>query len=90
VGVWTRINCRAPGARALTPVPDDGSTGVDDEGAGVPERLGNSKVETTQVKALLDAVDLDNAVVTADAVHAQRETAEYIAGKKAASALSGS
>jgi predicted transposase YbfD/YdcC len=33
-------------------------------------------------RELLDAVDLDNAVVTADAVHAQRETAEYIAGKK--------
>jgi predicted transposase YbfD/YdcC len=27
-------------------------------------------------------VDLENAVVTADAAHAQRETAEYIAGKK--------
>jgi hypothetical protein len=23
------LDCRAPGARALTPVPDDGSTGVD-------------------------------------------------------------
>jgi predicted transposase YbfD/YdcC len=35
-------------------------------------------------RELLDAVDLDNAVVTADAVHAQRETAEYIAGKRTA------
>jgi hypothetical protein len=46
----------------LTPVPDDGSTGVDDEGAGVPERLDNSKAAASQ--------------------GAQRETAEYIAGKE--------
>jgi DDE_Tnp_1-associated len=36
--------------------------------------------ETTEVKELLGPVDLDNAVVTADAAHAQRETAAYIAG----------
>jgi hypothetical protein len=34
------------------------------------------------VKELLEPVNLDNAVVTADAAHACRETAEYIAGKK--------
>ncbi len=45
-------------------------------------RIPDETTETTQVKALLDAVDLDNAVVTADAAHACRETAEYIAGKK--------
>ena len=45
-------------------------------------RVPNETTETTQVRELLDAVDLNNAVVTADAVHAQRETAEYIAGKK--------
>jgi hypothetical protein len=45
-------------------------------------RIPDETTETTQVRELLDAVDLDNAVVTADAVHAQRETAEYIAGKK--------
>jgi predicted transposase YbfD/YdcC len=45
-------------------------------------RIPDETTETTQVKALLDAVDLDNAVVTADAVHAQRETADYIAGNK--------
>lgn len=38
--------------------------------------------EITQVKDLLDAIDLVNCVVTADAAHAQRDTAEYIAGKK--------
>jgi predicted transposase YbfD/YdcC len=37
--------------------------------------------EITQVKELLDAIDLVNCVVTADAAHAQRGTAEYIAGK---------
>jgi predicted transposase YbfD/YdcC len=36
--------------------------------------------EITQVKELLDPVDLAGAVVTGDAAHAQRETAAYIAG----------
>ena len=45
-------------------------------------RIPDETTETTQVKELLDSVDLDNAVVTADAAHAQRETAEYIAGKE--------
>jgi predicted transposase YbfD/YdcC len=45
-------------------------------------RIPDETTETTQVKELLDAVDLEGAVVTADAAHAQRETAEYIAGKK--------
>jgi predicted transposase YbfD/YdcC len=45
-------------------------------------RIPDETTETTQVKELLDAVDLENAVVTADAAHAQRETAEYIAGSK--------
>ena len=44
-------------------------------------RIPDETTETTQVKALLDIVDLGNAVVTADAAHARRETAEYIAGK---------
>ena len=44
-------------------------------------RIPDETTETTQVKALLDIVDLENAVVTADAAHAQRETADYIAGK---------
>jgi predicted transposase YbfD/YdcC len=43
--------------------------------------------ETTQVKALLDAVDLTGAVVTADAAHASRETAAYIAGERGADYL---
>lgn len=45
-------------------------------------RIPDETTEITQVKELLDAVDLDNAVVTADAAHAQRETAEYIAGSR--------
>jgi len=45
-------------------------------------RIPGDTTETTQVKALLEHVDLENAVVTADAVNAQRETAEYIAGKE--------
>jgi predicted transposase YbfD/YdcC len=45
-------------------------------------RVPDDTTEVTQVKALLEPVDLDNAVVTADAAHACRETAEYIAGKE--------
>ena len=45
-------------------------------------RIPGDTTETTQVKALLEHVDLENAVVTAGAVNAQRETAEYIAGKE--------
>jgi predicted transposase YbfD/YdcC len=43
-------------------------------------RIPDETTETTQVRQLLDSVDLRNAVVTADAAHAQRETAKYIAG----------
>jgi predicted transposase YbfD/YdcC len=43
-------------------------------------RIPDETTETTQVKELLEPVDLDGAVVTADAAHAQREIAEYIAG----------
>jgi predicted transposase YbfD/YdcC len=42
-------------------------------------RIPDETTETTQVKELLETVNLDGAVVTADAAHAQRETAEYIA-----------
>ena len=45
-------------------------------------RVPDETTEVTQVKELLEAVDLENAVVTADAAHACRETADYIAGKK--------
>lgn len=45
-------------------------------------RIPDETTETTQVKELLEPVNLENAVVTADAAHAQRATAEYIAGKK--------
>ena len=45
-------------------------------------RVPDDTTETTQVRELLDAVDLRNAVVTADAAHACRETAQYIAGVK--------
>jgi predicted transposase YbfD/YdcC len=43
-------------------------------------RVPDETTETTQVKELLGAVDLEGAVITADAAHAQRETADYIAG----------
>lgn len=45
-------------------------------------RIPDDTTETTQVKALLEHVDLAGAVVTADAVNAQRDTAQYIAGKE--------
>lgn len=44
-------------------------------------RVPDDTTEVTQVKALLSGVDLEGAVVTADAVHSCRETAQYIAGK---------
>jgi predicted transposase YbfD/YdcC len=50
-------------------------------------RIPDETNETTQVKALLDHVDLTGAVVTADAAHASRETAEYIAGQRGADYL---
>ena len=43
-------------------------------------RIPDETTETTQVKALLENVDLAGAVVTADAASAQRDTADYIAG----------
>ncbi len=45
--------------------------------------VGHKTNEITQVKPLLDPVDLHGAVVTLDALHAQRETARYLAGKGA-------
>ena len=45
-------------------------------------RIPDDTTETTQVKELLENVDLAGAVVTADAANAQRDTAEYIAGKE--------
>jgi predicted transposase YbfD/YdcC len=50
-------------------------------------RIPDDTTETTQVKALLDTLDLTGAVVTADAAHASRETAEYIAGERDADYL---
>ena len=45
-------------------------------------RVPDDTTESTQVKALLDNVDLRNAVVTADAAHSGTETARYITGKE--------
>ena len=50
-------------------------------------RIPDGTTETTQVKALLDPVDLTGAVVTADAAHASRETAACIAGERGADYL---
>jgi predicted transposase YbfD/YdcC len=44
-------------------------------------RIPDETTETTQVKELLETVDLDGAVITADAAHACRRTAQYIAGR---------
>ena len=45
-------------------------------------RVPDDTTESTQVKALLDSVGLENAVVTADAAHSGAETAKYIAGRQ--------
>jgi predicted transposase YbfD/YdcC len=50
-------------------------------------RIPDDTNETTQVKALLDTIDLTGAVVTADAAHASRDTAAYIAGQRGADYL---
>jgi hypothetical protein len=49
---------------------------------GKPHPLHRIADETTRVRELLDSVDSENAVVTADAAYARRETAEYIAESK--------
>ncbi len=45
-------------------------------------RIPDDTNEITQVKELLDPVDLTGAVVTADAAHAQHDTAAYVAGER--------
>ena len=50
-------------------------------------RIPDDTNEITQVEELLDPVDLTDAVVTADAAHAQHDTAEYIGGKRKADYL---
>ena len=52
------------------------------EGGHRPGPGPDDTTESTQVKALLDTADLENAVVTADAAHSGTETARYIAGKQ--------
>lgn len=54
----------------------------EDKAVIAQHRIPDDTTETTQVRALLEHVDLDGAVVTADAVNAQVKTAEYIAGKE--------
>jgi hypothetical protein len=43
-------------------------------------RIPDETTETTQVRELLEPADPAGAVITADAAHAQRDTAEHIAG----------
>jgi hypothetical protein len=43
-------------------------------------RIPDGPTETTQVRALLDSVDPAGTVAIAHAAHAQRQTAQYIAG----------
>ena len=45
-------------------------------------RIPDETTEITQVRQLLEPADLRNAVVTADAAHAQRDTAGHVAGKE--------
>jgi hypothetical protein len=53
---------------------------------GVTARISDETNETTRVRALLGTVDLTGAVVAADAAHASRESAAYIAGERARAA----
>ncbi|MGH3285538.1 MAG: ISAs1 family transposase [Streptosporangiaceae bacterium] len=46
--------------------------------------VGHKTNEITQVKPLLDGLDLRGAVITLDALHAQRETARYLVEDKGA------
>lgn len=50
-------------------------------------RIPDDTSEITQVRELLGPVSLTGAVVTADAAHAQHDTAEYIAGEREADYL---
>jgi len=50
-------------------------------------RIPDDTNEITQVRELLDPVGLTGAVVTADAAHAQHDTADYIAGERRADYL---
>ena len=50
-------------------------------------RIPDDTNEITQVRELLDPVDLTDTVITADAAHAQHDTAAYIAGEKEADYL---
>ena len=45
-------------------------------------RIPDQTNEITQVRELLDPVDLTGAVITADAAHAHDDTAEYLAGER--------
>jgi hypothetical protein len=52
-------------------------------------RIPDQTNEITQVQELLDPVDLTGAVVTADAAHAQEDTAEYLAGERHSDYIAG-
>jgi predicted transposase YbfD/YdcC len=52
----------------------------EDKAVIAQHRIPGDTTETTQVRELLENADLDGAVVTADAVHCQDDTADYIAG----------
>jgi hypothetical protein len=52
----------------------------EDKAVIAQHRIPEDTNEITQVRQLLDPVDLENTVVTGDAAHAQHETAAYIAG----------
>jgi predicted transposase YbfD/YdcC len=59
-----------------------------DDGVMIAQhRIPDDTNEITQVRDLLDPVDLMDAVVTADAAHAQHDTAAYISGDRDADYL---
>ena len=51
------------------------------------KRIPDDTNEITQVRELLDPVDLTGTVITADAAHSQHDTAAYIAGEREADYL---
>ena len=98
IGCWLRALAAAGRLDGLlTPIAIDGKwlRGVADgqvklfaamlHGDGVliaQHRIPDDTNEITQVRELLDPLDLTGTVVTADAAHAQHDTAEYVAGDR--------
>jgi hypothetical protein len=103
IGTWLRALAEAGRLdRLLTAIAIDGNwlrgvaTGQvklfaamlhDDKVIIAQHRIPDDTNEITQVTAPMDPVDLTDTVVTADAAHAQHDTAEYIASERGADYL---